>query len=210
MATPKEVALSKVDTAIQVVSRTQGVLNGLIGFQPHSLPIPRGTLVNFDKVWAHFKVPRFPVSTAGLFPDIKTLDGFLEAINLTYQRMLTNLVQATTLFHDLPKPWFGATTFAFTVADDRSPDDPPKGPDWPNGMYFKSRFGASGSLKQVEVVVHECAHFPKTQLIQDNAQPGSSTYIQMDSSMGLRNAWSYSQFALDCVFNQPMPFHETQ
>jgi hypothetical protein len=77
-------------------------------------------------------------------------------------------------------------------------------------MYFKEKYRASGPLKQIEVVVHESAHFPKTQLIQDNAQPGFTNYNQMDAGTALRNAWSYSQFALDCVFNQSQPFDETQ
>jgi hypothetical protein len=123
--------------ASAVVTRTRAVLSGLIGFRPISIPIPQGTLINFDKVWAHFKVPKFPVSTVGLFQPINSLDDFLRAIDSTYKQMLDNLVQASTLFHDLPRDWFGATTFAFTVGDVRDPRIRLKDPIGPTACTSK-------------------------------------------------------------------------
>lgn len=208
MAKPKEIALKVVPSAAQVITRTRQVLDQLVGaLASNTGIIPQHVLINFDKVWAHFKIPNgFPITTMGLFHPINNLREFLQDIEKTYEQMANNLDQAAMLFHDLPTDWYGPNPHAFTLGEDRTSEDPPKGPDWPNGIYFKDKYATSTAPKQIEVMVHECAHFPKNQLIQDNAQPGTQVYIAMSSSMAIMNAWSYSQFALDCAFNRKVPF----
>ena len=208
MPTPKEIALSSVSSAAAVIARTRQVLGELLSsLLPDTGIIPQPVLIEFDKVWAHFTIPKgFPITTMGLFPPINNLREFLQNINNTYVQMANNLTLSATLFHDLPTDWFGTDVHAFTLGDTRTPEEPPKGPNWPNGIYFKAKFVNSTGPKRIEVIVHECAHFPKNQLIQDNAQPGDTKYKEMPSYMALMNAWSYSQFALDCAFNRRVPF----
>jgi hypothetical protein len=57
--------------------------------------------------------------------------------------------------------------------------------------------------------VHECAHWHNNELIKDNAQPGFPNYQQIDAGLALLNAWSYSQFALDCAFGRAQPFADS-
>ncbi len=208
---PRDLALDGLPSARLIVARTRVTLAQLIDFRVRSLPIPPGVLRNFDKVWFHFKQPVVPISTVDLFPPITTLQQFLAAIDSVYQGITDTLVDANarSVFRDTPEEFFGPRTAAFTLRGPRAPGDP-LGPQWPDGIYFPSGFASRGPSKRAEVIVHECAHWHHNQLIQDNAQPGFDNYRLMDAGLGLRNAWSYSQFALDCAFDRALPFNDNE
>jgi hypothetical protein len=193
-------------------ARTRAVLGELIDFRVRSLPIPPVLLRNFDKVWFHFKQPVMPIGTLGLFPQITTLQDFLISIDSVYQGVADALADANarSIFRDPPAALFGPRTAAFVLRGPRGPGEPQQGPLWPDGIYFTSGFADRGPRKRAEVTLHECAHWQNNELIQDNAQPGFENYQQMDAGLALRNAWSYSQFALDCAFNQTQPFADNE
>jgi hypothetical protein len=204
----RDVALNGLPLASSAVTRTRAVIGELIDFRVRSLPIPPVVLRNFDKVWFHFKQPIMPIGTLGLFPEITTLQGFLTSIDSVYQGIADALADANapSIFRDPPAAVFGARVEAFVLRGPRIPGEPPL----PDGIYFTSGFADRGPLKQAEVTVHECAHWQNNQLIQDNAQPGFENYQRMDPGLALRNAWSYSQFALDCAFGRTQPFADDE
>jgi hypothetical protein len=208
----RDAALAGLPLARSVIGQTQAKLSQLIDFRVRSLPIPPGTLRDFDRVWFHFKQPIFPINTLGLFPQINTLTDFLTAINSVYGGIAASLndANASSIFRDPPADWFNPTTMAFTEKGTRTPLDPPASPAWPDGIYFKSPFASLGPSKRAEVTVHECAHWQNNDIIKDNAQPGFENYQNMDASLALRNAWSYSQFALDCAFGRTEPFSDNE
>lgn len=208
----RDVAVDGLPAARSAVTQTRAVLRELIDFRVRSLPIPPNVLRNFDKVWFHFKQPVMPIATLGLFPQITTLQDFLSSIDSVYQGIADTLADANarSIFRDPPAALFGPRTMGFTLRGPRLPGEPPPGPLWPDGIYFTPVFANLGPFKRAEVTVHECAHWQNNQLIQDNAQPGFENYRDMDAGLALRNAWSYSQFALDCAFGRTQPFTNDQ
>ncbi|MEV0660858.1 hypothetical protein ACIBI3_11160 [Actinomadura luteofluorescens] len=205
-------AIGGLPLARSAVTRTREVLRNLIDFRVRSLPIPAGALRDFDKVWSHFKQPVMPIGTIGLFPQITTLQDFLTSIDSVYLGIADTLADANAnaVFRDPPESVFGPQTKAFTLRGPRLPEEPPPGPAWPDSIYFNPSFAGLGPLKRAEITVHECAHWQNNQLIQDNAQPGFENYRRMDAGTALRNAWSYSQFAMDCAFGRAQPFTDNE
>ncbi|WP_143268486.1 hypothetical protein [Amycolatopsis vastitatis] len=207
----RDVAVDGLPRARSVVTQTRAVLRQLIDFRVRSLPIPFNVLRDFDKVWFHFKQPVMPIDTLGLFPRITTLQDFLNSIDSVYQSIEDTLADANarSIFRDPPEDLFGPRTRAFVLRGPRLQGEPQPGPSWPDAIYFSSGFADLGPFKRAEISVHECAHWRDNQLIQDNAQPGFENYQKMDAGLALRNAWSYSQFALDCAFGRTQPFADS-
>jgi hypothetical protein len=208
----KDIALAGLPLARSVVGKTRDTLSQLINFRVQSLPIPASTLRDYDRVWFHFKQPIFPIDTFNLFPTISTLTDFLTSIDSVYAGIADSLndTNAGSIFRDPPADFFGPSVMAFAEKGTRTPQDPPASPDWPDGIYFKSAFASLGPSKRAEITVHECAHFQNNDIIQDNAQPGFPNYQNMNASLALRNAYSYSQFALDCAFGRTQPFSDNE
>lgn len=211
-ASAKADALSNVPVAKQWVATTRAVLTGLIATvtSPSAPPLPPDVLRRFDKVWAHFGVPKgLPVQ--GPFGQVTDLASFLSTISATYQKVATTLGNAGTVFRDLAVPlpagntFVGSDTKAFTMDDHRNSGEP-TGADWPNGIYFKSEFLPLGPKKKTEIIVHEPVHFIDTSVFQDVRKPFDPDYKTISVAGHLTNAWSYSQFVLDVVFNREMPF----
>ncbi|WP_149262626.1 hypothetical protein [Actinomadura sp. K4S16] len=208
----RDAAISGLPLARSAVARTRDVLRELIDFRVRSLPVPVGVLRNFDKVWAHFKQPVMPIDTFGLFPRVTTLQELLTSIDSVYQGIADTLADANAnaIFRDPSESVFGPRTKAFVLRGPRVAGEPPPGPLWPDSIYFAAGFADLGPLKRAEITVHECAHWQNNQLIQDNAQPGFENYQKMDAGLALLNAWSYSQFALDCAFGRALPFADNE
>ncbi|GAB2836388.1 hypothetical protein GCM10022221_39390 [Actinocorallia aurea] len=205
----RDAAIDGLPRARSIVTQTRAVLRELIEFRVKSLPIPPKVLRNFDKVWFHFKQPVMPIgSTFDLFPEITTLRSFLESIDSIYRGAENTLADANAnaIFRDPQVDWFDSDTIAFTLRGERSKQEPKPGPLWPDGIFFKPIYAGLGPFKQAEVLVHEGAHWQNNQIIKDQTRPGTWSYQNMDASLALCNAWSYSQFALDCAFGRSMPF----
>jgi hypothetical protein len=90
-----------------------------------------------------------------------------------------------------------------TLVDPRLPGDPP---GFSDGIYFGDVFAASSPGRQVEVVVHEASHFKSGHNFQDLFSISSPNWGKFDGGSGIVNAWSYSMFVLDAVFNRTTPF----
>jgi hypothetical protein len=106
----------------------------------------------------------------------KRLDFVIE-IRTVFDKVKQEFEATSIVLHNADPPWFPEpTTPAFTIDDDRSPRDPPKTAQWPNGIYFQPQFIPLGPEKQTEVVVHEFVHSLGTNHFADQAKPGTMEY----------------------------------
>lgn len=199
-SSPQTLALARVTDAKNWVAQTRSTLRRVLDFWPSQ---PAGSR---DKIWRHFGMPeKFPLSGPFL-TSVKSLLDFVLSLDKTFQKVSINLEAAKSLFRNADLPWFPEPTVpAFTVDDDRDPRDPPKVPQWPNGVYFQPQFVGLGEKKKTEVVLHEAVHSLSTHEFRDVAKPGTLEYRELGSNFMLNNAWSYSTFILDCVLNRSMP-----
>jgi hypothetical protein len=204
---PAAVAKTRAPAGIDAVRKARLVVARLLSFHRHpTVPAPQGILLEFDAVWRYFGMPKFPLNDPTLSSQtngaVNTLEDYLQVLEKVLTGTEKNLGQASTLFRDVPEPWF-VTAHAFTLALTRDPADPPQSAKWPDGMYFNPRYLSDGSkqvgpLKQTEVAVHECGHFVQNDNIADIA------------TQSLSSAYGYSGYVLHCAFNRDTAFADTE
>jgi hypothetical protein len=130
-ASAQKLATDRIDEAKDWVKQTRSTLGTVLNFWPG------GPMGSRDKIWRHFGMPdKFPLF--GPFTSINSLVDFVIEIDTVFDKVMQKLGVAPSLFRNADPPWFPEPTIpAFTIDDDRDPRDPPKTPQWPNGMYFQ-------------------------------------------------------------------------
>jgi len=201
---PAALASARIDDATDWVTQTRNTLEFVLNFWPG------GPMGSRDKIWRHFGMPdKFPF--IGPFTLINSLLDFVIEIRTVFDKVKQKLEATSIVLRNADPPWFPEpTTPAFTIDDDRDPRDPPKTAQWPNGIYFQPQFLPLGAKKQTEVVVHEFVHSLSMNHFADQAKPGTMVYRGVGSAVLLGNAWSYSTFVLDCVFNKSRPLDPSE
>lgn len=200
-SSPSAVAKSRAAGAIAAVAKARLVLNRLITFRKRpTLPIPADLGLEWDALWFHFGMPKFPLFNPLSGGSVNDLATYLSIVDQVLEGMALNLAQASTLFLEPRAPAF-PEAHAFTLRGKRAAADPPGEPD---GMFFNPRYLADpagvavGPFTQTEVIVHECAHFVNNENIQDPV-----FHV-------LSSAYGYSNYVLHCAFRRSSPFKDSE
>jgi hypothetical protein len=204
---PKAMALLRVADAIDLASKARREVNLVNAFKPNpNFPTP---IVGIEAVNTHFHLPSpFPATPfGGIFTLIETRADFLNEIAKVLERLEQNLKNAANIFHDNFDDLSGTafadpnnTMPAFTIGLKKASFEAA----FATGTHFRQLFTTLAPIKQAEIIVHESSHFVDNNLILDQAHPVAdpNLYKQLQPSVALKNAYSYSQFVLHIKFGR--------
>jgi hypothetical protein len=208
-SSPRAAALARVDQARDWITKTIDALRR--ANVPH-----RGTTQKIpEKEWqglnANFGLPHgftrstrlpdapvIPLFTGEIHPkEINTKEEYINQLILIYNKIRKHINASVIKETFLTKKGVvGETTYGITLTKTDNPLDK----DLPDGCYFTPFYTTAGVDKQIEVLVHEAAHFVNNDLIKDNFHPDGANYFSMTPGMALTNAYSYSTFAIHTMF----------